>query len=84
MLDWLVDLSPVGIVGLAMLVLGLGLGFKLFGFPGLLIGGGISLVLGIWVENTTNPSVTRLRNIVQWSLIAAVFALMLYQWLARH
>jgi hypothetical protein len=86
MFDLIFDFLPIGLLGIAVTVLTVWVGFKLIGgWIGLLAGAAIGLSVGLWLDNTTSPSVVRMRAFVYGLFFSGFAAFLLYSWLApRH
>lgn len=82
MLDFIADvLGPLSILGA---IAGALVGLQLAGWKGLLGGIVFGFVLGIWVDNTKNPTVVYLRRYIYGLLILAGLVSALRHWLAGH
>ncbi len=85
MLDLLTDILPIGPLTMLALFVGAWVGsYVAEGWTGLLVGAGLGFSVGIWLDNTKNPSVTALRRYAYAVLILAAIALAVRHWLATH
>ena len=85
MLDFLTDILPIGPLTMLALFVGAWLGSHVAaGWTGLLVGAGLGFSVGLWLDNTKNPSLASLRRYAYGALILAAIALAIRHWLATH
>lgn len=85
MLDFLSDILPIGPLTMLALFVGGWLGTVAApgGWTGLLVGAALGATVGLWLDTTSNPSVTRLRRYAYGALILGAIALAVRHWLGK-